>query len=163
MPIYEFYCDRCNTIFSFLSRSINTTGRPACPTCGRPKLDRQVSAFAATGRAKEDGGDDGLPVDDARMEQAMETLAGEAERMNEDDPKQAAGLMRRLSQMTGMELGPGMKEALKRLEAGEDPDAIEADLGDRIEAEEPFLAPGGKGKGGTRRPPPRRDAKLYEM
>ena len=36
----------------------------------------------------------------------MNMLAGEAENINEDDPRQAANLMRKLTDMTGMELGP---------------------------------------------------------
>jgi hypothetical protein len=45
-----------------------------------------MSAFAVTGRAKEDGGPDDLPFDEGRMEKAMQTLASEAESINEEDP-----------------------------------------------------------------------------
>jgi len=37
--------------------------------------------------------------------------------------------------MTGLELGPGMNEALKRMEGGEDPDRIEAEMGNLLEDE----------------------------
>jgi len=50
------------------------------------------------------------------MEKAMQTLASEAESINEEDPRQAANLMRKLTDMTGLELGPGMTEALRRME-----------------------------------------------
>ena len=53
MPIYEFYCPDCHTIFNFLSKSINTTKRPHCPKCKGRKLRREVSSFALTGRAEE--------------------------------------------------------------------------------------------------------------
>ena len=123
-----------------------------------------MSAFAFTGKAKEDGDMDDLPFDEGKMEKAMNMLAGEAENMNEDDPRQAANLMRKLTDMTGMELGPGMQEALKRMEAGEDPDAIEAEMGDLLEDEEPFLMPEKKGgKKGTKRAAPRRDETLYDL
>ena len=79
-----------------------------------------MSAFAVTGTAKEDGDSDDLPFDESRMEQAMNVLAGEAEKINEDDPRQAADLMRKLTDMTGMKLGDNMKEALTRMEKGED-------------------------------------------
>ena len=105
MPIYEFYCDDCNTIFNFFSRSVNTTKKPKCPRC-RKTLSRQMSAFAVTGRAREGGDEEDLPFDEARMEKAMQTLAGEAESINEDDPRQAANLMRKLTDMTGLGLGP---------------------------------------------------------
>ena len=167
MPIYEFYCDGCNTIYNFFSKTINTTANPDCPRCKRRALKRQVSLFAATGRAKEggEGGADDLPIDEAKMEKAVESLAGEAEGMNEEDPRQAAKLMRKFSSMTGMEMGPGMQEAIKRMEAGEDPEKVEAELGPRIEQEEPFILPGQKGKpaAGRLRPAPRRDPTLYEL
>ena len=164
MPIYEFYCEDCNTIFNFFSRSINTTKKPKCPTCKTKTLSRQMSPFAFTGKAKEDGDMDDLPFDEGKMEKAMNMLAGEAENISEDDPRQAANLMRKLTDMTGMELGPGMQEALKRMEAGEDPDAIEAEMGDLLEDEEPFLMPEKKGgKKGTRRAAPKRDETLYDL
>ena len=165
MPIYEFYCRACNTIYSFLSRSIQPDKRPACPRCGQRRLEKQMSMFAATGRAKEapDGGG-ALPFDESRMDTAMDALAREAESVTEEDPRQAAGLMRKFSQMTGMELGSGMKEALQRLESGEEPDAIEAELGDLLEHEDPFVMPEKKGRArGAIRLRPQRDATLYEM
>ena len=68
-------------------------------------------------------------------------------------------------QMTGMELGSGMEEAIRRMEAGEDPDRIEAEMGDILEEEDPF---GGKPlKGGRemakKHLPPAVDETLYEL
>jgi putative FmdB family regulatory protein len=164
MPIYEFYCDDCNTIFNFFSRTVNTRKRPRCPRCRARTLSRMMSAFAVTGRAKEEGDAGDLPIDEGRMERAMEALAGEAESINEEDPRQAANLMRKLSDMTGLELGPGMTEALRRMERGEDPDQIEAEMGDLLESEEPFLLPGKKGgRGAGKRPAPSRDETLYDL
>jgi putative FmdB family regulatory protein len=164
MPIYEFYCEDCNTIFNFFSKTINTTKNPKCPKCKTKKLSRQMSAFSFTGKAKEEGDMDDLPFDEGKMEKAMQMLAGEAENVNEDDPRQAANLMRKLTDMTGLELGAGMQEALKRMEAGEDPDAIEAEMGDLLEGEEPFLLPEKKGGvAAKKRPAPQRDETLYDL
>ena len=164
MPIYEFYCEDCHTIFNFFSRTVNTTKRPVCPRCKKKKLQRQVSVFAFTGKAKEDSDLDDLPFDESKMEQAMNMLAGEAEKMNEDDPRQAANLMRKLSDMTGMQMGAGMEEALQRMESGEDPEQVEAEMGDILEGEEPFILPDKKGKGiKAKRPAPERDEALYDL
>lgn len=166
MPIYEFYCEDCNTIFNFLSRKVNTEKRPPCPRCQKRTLERLPSSFATLRRAKGGEGDDDFPLpdmDEAKLERAMSTLAQEAERMDEDDPRQAAQLMKKLSDMTGLNLGPAMEDALKRMEAGEDPDQIEAEMGDILEEEDPF-GPGGAKKG--RRPirrRPLRDETLYEL
>jgi putative FmdB family regulatory protein len=164
MPIYEFYCEDCHMIFSFFSKTVNTSKKPTCPKCQARPLSRQVSVFAVTGKAKEPGDMEDLPIDESKMEQAMQMLAGEAEKMDEDDPKQAANLMRKLTDMTGMELGPGMTEALHRMEKGEDPEKIESEMGDLLEGEEPFIMPGKKGETPTRKQlEPLRDDTLYDL
>ena len=96
------------------------------------------------------------------METAMNLLAKEAEHIDEDDPRQAADLMRKLTDMTGLNLGPGMEEALTRMEAGEDPEKIEAEMGDIIEEEDPFALKE-KSSRATRKHPPRVDEKLYDL
>lgn len=165
MPIYEFYCDRCHRIFNFFSSTINTEKRPACPRCGKKKLDRQVSKFAALkkGRSVSDDSEADMPdIDEAKLERAMATLASEADRIDENNPKQAATLMRKLTDMTGISLGDGMEEALNRLEAGEDPDQIEAEMGDLLSDDAELLKGGRKaGRGTAARPAPTHDDELY--
>jgi putative FmdB family regulatory protein len=164
MPIYEFYCRQCNTIFNFFSKTVNTTRIPKCPKCRDTKLRRRMSAFSFTGKAKEPGGDDDFPIDEGKMEKAMNILASEADRINEDDPRQAADLMRKLTDMTGLQLGSGMEEALHRMEKGEDPDRIEAEMGDLLEGEDPFLLPGKKGlRTRPAKSAPKRDDTLYDL
>lgn len=122
-----------------------------------------MSSFALTGRAKGDEQTDDPPIDESKMEQAMQMLAGEAERIPEDDPRQAAHLMRKLTRMTGLELGDGMEEALQRMESGEDPEQIEAEMGDILENEEPFQAAAQKAGRAAKRPEPKRDETLYDL
>ena len=105
-----------------------------------------MSAFAFTGKASETGEGEEMPFDESKMEKAMQMLASEADKINEDDPKQAADLMRKLSHMTGIKLGDGMDEALSRMEQGEDPEQVEAEMGDILETEDPFSLPGKKAK-----------------
>jgi len=164
MPIYEFYCNDCNTIFNFFSRTVNTSKKPKCPKCKKKTLSRQVSLFAFTGKAKETGGLDDLPLDESKMERAMQMLAGQADKINEDDPRQAADLMRKLTDMTGLKLGPGMQEALNRMAQGEDPEQIEAEMGDLLEQEDPFEIAAKSEKGNkAERPAPKRDNTLYDL
>ncbi|GAB4342386.1 MAG: zinc ribbon domain-containing protein [Desulfobulbaceae bacterium] len=164
MPIYEFYCPDCNTLFNFFSRRINTETRPDCPRCGRKELERRMSVFATIGKAKEKEGDDPLAgLDEAKMERAFEGLLREADNINEDDPRQMAALMRKFSDKTGLSLGAKMEEALARLEAGEDPDAIEQEMGDLLDGEEPFSLEEMKKKVASGPRPPARDDKLYEL
>lgn len=136
MPVYEFYCRDCHTIFSFLSQAVNTTKTPACPKCKCKKMERQVSQFAiSTGRSDDEAGDGFPDLDDDAMEKAMMSLEKEMTGLNEDDPKAMAKMMRKLSEATGMKFGGGMEEAMRRMEAGEDPDKIEEEMGDLLDDE----------------------------
>ncbi len=164
MPIYEFYCPDCNTLFNFFSGTVNTRKKPLCPRCQKVRLTRQMSAFATTGRAPAQDQMADLPFDENKLEKAMGLLATQAETMDENDPRQAADLVRQLTDMTGMELGPGMQEALSRMESGEDPDKIEAEMGDLLEGEDPFTPAVKKGlKQISRKPAPDRDETLYDL
>jgi putative FmdB family regulatory protein len=161
MPIYEFYCEECNTIFSFFSRRINTTARPECLICRR-LLERQMSVFSTVGRAKED--DDIMAgIDESKMERALGELAMEAEGISEDDPQQMAQFMRKFSEKSGLNLGDGMEEALSRLEAGEDPETIEEQMGDLFKDENPFTPESKKARRLGDRKSPFRDETLYEL
>ena len=140
MPIYEFACSKCRRIYSFLSKRINPDRTPACPKCGNKKLQKEVSRFAMTRGLKEspaaggdgDGGEPPMPdMDDPRVERAMMEMERDMEHMDENNPKHMAHMMRKMKDL--MPPGSMPKEldtAIKRLEAGEDPEKIEADMGD---------------------------------
>jgi len=162
MPVYEFYCETCNTIYNFFSRTINNDRKPDCPKCGRGELKKKVSMFyAPTGKTKES--DDRIPnMDEGRLQKAMAMLESQAGSINEDDPRQAATLMRKLSDAAGLNLGAGFEEALARLERGEDPDTIEKDMGDLLESEDPFAVVSSSGIK-SRRQKPKVDETLYEL
>lgn len=162
MPIYEFYCDTCNVVFNFFSPRVNTTKIPACPKCKKPDLTRQMSKFATIGKAKDESDDPLAGLDEAKMEQAFESLMREAEHVNEDDPQQMATLMRRFTEKTGINLGDSMQEAISRMEAGEDPDTVEKEMGDLLN-EEDFSLEAMKKKVQRLRNEPVHDEKLYEL
>jgi putative FmdB family regulatory protein len=138
MPIYEFACPKCRVIFNFLSQRINPKRKPACPKCGNKKMRKQMSRFAMSKRLKEPAakpeGDDGPPMpdmDDPRIESAMREMERDMEHLDENNPKHMAHMMRKMKDI--MPPGAMPKEldiAIKRLEAGEDPEKIEADMGD---------------------------------
>lgn len=47
MPIYEYQCSACGTVFARL-QSISTTPKPmSCPECNSDETKRLVSTFAA--------------------------------------------------------------------------------------------------------------------
>ena len=166
MPIYEFYCCDCHTIFNFLARKIDAGRRPACPRCGRPDLERKVSLFAVSKGRSEGPAESEMPdLDESKMEQALASLEREAGGLDEDDPRAMARLMRKLYDSAGLRLGKGVEEAIGRLEAGEDPDKIDEQMGDVLDQEDPLLAKegGGLGRLARRLKSPAVDDTLYEL
>ncbi len=164
MPIYEFYCKQCHTIYKFFSRTVNTEKIPPCPTCGDVPLERRVSTFAtlSSTRDEADSDDELAGIDEKRMERALASIASEAEHLDENNPRQMAAFMRIFAREAGIDFGAGMEEAIRRMEKGEDADQIERELGDIIENEEPFLSKGLKHfKRRTKKP--RVDDHLYDL
>ena len=165
MPIYEFYCKKCNTVYKFYSRNIDTTTIPKCPGCKRVKLERIFSSFATLSKRDKEGGPDAVipDIDETKLERAMAMIEKEAEGMDENDPTQAADLMRKLTDAAGISLGEGMEEALARMERGEDPEKIEEDLGGLL-GEDSFQFESKKKKGSRKAvSKPRVDETLYEL
>jgi len=163
MPIYEFYCRRCDTIYNFFSRAINTDKTPKCPNCRTVKLKRKVSIFAALSGRKGDENEGEMPaLDESKIEKAMSVLVHEAGSINEEDPRHAARLMRKLTDATGLKMGASMEEALDRMERGEDPEKIESDLGDLLEGENPFVMDQ-KSKANRKGSKPKVDETLYDL
>ncbi len=139
MPIYEYACPKCRVIFNFLSKRIKPDRSPTCPKCGNKKMTKQMSRFAMSRGLKEPAtkteaeGDEGPMPDfeDPRVERTMMELERDMEHMDENNPKHMAHMMRKMKDL--MPPGAVPKEldvAIKRLEAGEDPEKIEEDMGD---------------------------------
>jgi len=122
-----------------------------------------MSVFATLSRKGSSEMTEDMPqFDESRMKKAMAMLTREADNIKEDDPRQAAQLMRKLTDAAGMKLGPGMEEAIHRMERGEDPDKIEEEMGDLLEADEPFVLEEKKGKT-VKKKKPRIDETLYDL
>ncbi len=48
MPIFEYACQDCGTSFEKLVRNSDTNG-VECPSCGKAKVEKLLSTFAAHG------------------------------------------------------------------------------------------------------------------
>ncbi|HVS12550.1 MAG TPA: FmdB family zinc ribbon protein [Thermoanaerobaculia bacterium] len=133
MPIYEFYCPDCHALYSFFAGSPRARRKPECPDCGRPGLERRPSTFAMIRPGDGESEDEDDPfagIDEERLEGAMDGLAHEVEQMGDsEDPRALGRFFRRFGEMTGLELGPKMEDVIRRMEAGEDPDALEDEMG----------------------------------
>ena len=166
MPIYEFYCESCHTVFNFFSQRVNTETHPDCPMCGRSHLERRVSVFSVSRKQAEQASASFEGVDESRLEQAIMSMAGELEGFDQDNPQQAVRAMRKVMDQAGIELGDGVEEAIGRLEAGDDPDEIEATLGNSFDDDaNPFSVKSRSMLGAIRRKylPPKTDPALYDL
>ncbi|OPL19460.1 MAG: hypothetical protein AVO35_10605 [Candidatus Aegiribacteria sp. MLS_C] len=137
MPIYEYLCRRCNTIFQFLVRNPSTDTSPRCPRCHESDMMERVMSTFSVGRGS-------ASFDDIADDASLDGL-------DTDDPRAMARAIRHMADEMGEDLGPQVDEALTRLEAGEDPEKIEREL------EESGLDIGAEGMS-----PPSRDPGLYE-
>jgi len=184
MPIYEYYCPDNNTIYQFYAKTL-AQGQtvPKCPHNPAYRMSKLVSAFAVTGRAKEEpagaapAGSEG--ADDPRMDAAMAAMEREFSNVDENDPRAMARMMRRMSELTGEKIDPQMEEVVRKLEEGADPDSLEDQLGEEAGGGDGAEAQGeGAGPGGekspdeakearrrfrARRQAPRRDPTLYDF
>lgn len=175
MPIYEFYCSDNHKIYSFLARSLRYAGvTPRCPDNPKFRMERMISNFSFTGRAKEKPDMPGGAIaDDPRMEAAMMEMEREFGGMDSEnpDPRQLARMMRKMSNLTGEKMPGQMEEMIRRMESGEDPEKLEAEYGDAMGDLDPGGGPADEGAeaGGLRsrlralRGQPTRDPILYEI
>ena len=113
MPIYEYGCYDCRKRVNVFFRSFADVETKAaiCPRCRGTNLKRLVSRVAFV----------------RSEESRMESLAapGSFGDIDENDPKSIARWMRKMGNEMGEDLGDEFKEVVDRLEAGEDPEAIE--------------------------------------
>lgn len=123
MPVYEYLCLNCGRRFSRFFWRISDAEGTKC-RCGSDDLEQLVSKVALQ----------------KSEESRLDSLADPSKwgDIDENDPKSMARMMKKLGGEMGEDLGPEFDEMVDRLEAGEDPDSIEASMGEE----------GGMGGGG---------------
>ncbi len=120
MPIYEYECAKCRRRTSVLTTRVSEKVDPVCKHCGSRRLARVMSRFA-------------MPRSEERRMDALADPSNFGD-LDENDPKSAARLMRRLGKEMGDELsGPEFDEAVEELESGnlgaEEPEEDSSDSG----------------------------------
>ncbi|MDB6154409.1 MAG: putative regulatory protein FmdB family [Chthoniobacteraceae bacterium] len=169
MPIYEFYSPQTRKIYTFFARSLALSGKiPRCPDDPGCKMERMISSFAVTG--KKPGREQPRDADPARAARIVSTMERELGGMDEahPDPRQVARLAKAMSELHGTKMPGAMNDLIRRLEAGEDPDKLDAEYGEELESsdffgENPAGADGKEDSTGRRRRAVLRDPTLYEM
>lgn len=176
MPIYEFFCPDNNKIYSFFARSLAyADARPRCPDDPQFRMERMISTFSVTGRAREDSAPAG-PAGDPKLDSAMaemERVFGSMDSEN-PDPRRVAWMLRTMTHISGEKMPEQMEEVMRRLEGGEALDKLEEDFGEVADAigaepsdEDALIRSGDLQKIKERlraaRQRPVRDPSMYEM
>ena len=139
MPLYEFYCEPCHTIFTFRSPRVDTVTVPACPVCGA-LLKREVSAFAhiVRGKSAPDASADGDAA--SRMDEVLARMGERVQALDDEDadPREAVKVMKEMAAAGGLAFNKEVQEAMSRIEAGEDPGKIDEEFKEVFDTDNPF-------------------------
>lgn len=130
MPKYVFACQDCKKRFrKFLAFAEYDAGETSCPYCQSINLKQEINKVRFARSAE------------SRLENmgAMDDLEG-----LEDDPKALGRMMRQMSREVGEDLPPEFDEVVSRLEKGQSPEEIEAEMPELADA----MGEGGMGMGG---------------
>jgi putative FmdB family regulatory protein len=132
VPVYEFFCEPCNTIFSFYSKTVRSSQDcPACPRCSGG-LSKRVTAFSVVERSRSVRSLESLPFNQQRLTDGLSKFKAEHERLRDEDPARAATMLKKFSRWLGnVHLEEDRKRAMQGvLESSETDekkiDAIEA-------------------------------------
>jgi putative FmdB family regulatory protein len=97
MPIYEYRCQECRRISSFLILTLNDPFAPVCKQCGSHSLERVLSRVHV--RLSEE----------TRLERLADPSAWAG--VDENDPKSVAKVLKKMGQEMGEDF-PGEVDAL---------------------------------------------------
>ncbi|MCX7966394.1 MAG: zinc ribbon domain-containing protein [Syntrophorhabdaceae bacterium] len=98
MPIYEYRCNDCKKISSFLLLRISEEIDPYCKTCGSKNVNRIISRVAV------------LKSEEKRMESLLDPT--KFSDLDENDPSSIERFMKRMGRELGDEFGEDFEESM---------------------------------------------------
>jgi putative FmdB family regulatory protein len=99
MPIYEYRCETCNRLSSFLLLRITEEIEPHCKHCGSKDVKKVISRVAV------------LKSEEKRLESMLDP--SKFSDLDENDPRSVERVMRRMGKELGDELGEGFEESVE--------------------------------------------------
>jgi putative FmdB family regulatory protein len=99
MPIYEYYCESCRKISSFLLMRASEEIQPYCKNCKSQEVKRILSRVAV------------IKSEEKRMESLLDP--SKFSDLDENDPRSVERMMKRMGQEMGDELGEGFEEEME--------------------------------------------------
>ncbi len=115
MPLYDYRCQACHNRVSIQQSYAEYGVKPvSCPVCGSSQLTRIIGRVRIA------------KSEDRRLDDMSDpSFLGD---VDENDPKSLARAMKKMGREMGEDLPPEFGEITDRLEAGEDPEAIEKSM-----------------------------------
>jgi putative FmdB family regulatory protein len=99
MPIYEYRCDACGRLSSFLLLRVSEEIEPFCKNCGNRDVRRVISRVAI------------LKSEEQRMESLLDP--SKFSDLDENDPASIERAVRRMGREMGDDLGEGFEESME--------------------------------------------------
>ncbi|MDR2017310.1 MAG: zinc ribbon domain-containing protein [Syntrophobacterales bacterium] len=99
MPIYEYRCEACGRVSSFLLLRVSEEIVPFCKTCGSKDMKKLISRVAV------------LKSEERRMESLLDP--SKFSDLDENDPVSIERAARRMERELGDELGQGFGESVE--------------------------------------------------
>lgn len=107
MPIYEYYCESCKKVSSFLLMRVSEEIKPYCRNCRSPEVKRILSRVAV------------IKSEEKRMESLLDP--SKFSDLDENDPRSVERMMKRMGRELGDELGEGFEEEMEEALSSPDP------------------------------------------
>jgi putative FmdB family regulatory protein len=60
LPVYEYQCLECERVFEVFKQQVDPRTVPVCPGCGKARVQRLMSSFAAQTSGAASCGSDGI-------------------------------------------------------------------------------------------------------
>ena len=111
MPIYEYYCEACKKLSSFLLLRTTEPIEPYCRGCGSKEVKRMLSRVTV------------LKSEEKRMESMLDP--SKFSDLDENDPRSVERLMKRMGRELGGELGEGLEKSMEEALDKQQPTASE--------------------------------------
>lgn len=114
MPNYEYQCLDCKKHFDrYFTFAEYETSTPRCTHCSSGNVRRKIGRVRVA------------RSDDTHMQNLADP--GNLDKIDED-PRALGQMMRQMSSQLGEDMGSEFNEVVTRLESGQSPESIEADL-----------------------------------
>ncbi len=117
MPIYEYSCNKCGKVSTFISLRVSEVIEPYCKFCGNRDLRKLISKVAV------------LKTEEKRLESLLDS--SKFSELDEKDPRSIEKILRRMGKELGSEVGDdfeaSLEEAFSQVDEQEREDLREED------------------------------------